>query len=163
MMVAREDEINAGLAQGRKRRPPAADAIEPRRAFGRRQRMVDDHHLEDRVAVHGEGLRDLLHLRVGDAALLEGQRSRGVDAEHGDLAIPEAGAAVGAEEALEPAERPGEATDDVVERHVVIARDDHHRRRPQPVEEGARRGELAAAGALGEVAADRDEVGRRPK
>ena len=65
---------------------------------------------------------------------------------------------VGGHQAPVAAQRAEEPAREVEERDVVVA-GHHQHRRGEPVQERARGLELAAPGALGEVAADHDQVG----
>ena len=103
--------------------------------------------LQHRLAERSEQPMDLGHLLLVDAATLEGQRARRVDADNGDLVIDERGREVAPEVALELAERAQEALPDAVERHVVVAGHDDHRR-VDAGEEFARQAELGGARAL---------------
>ena len=92
-----------------------------------------------------------------DAAVLEGQRARGVDAEHGDAGQLDERAQAVVDEAPVARQRRQEAAQHVVERNVVIAGHAEHlvAALAQPFEEPARLAELLGPRALGEVAADR--------
>ena len=67
---------------------------------------------------------------------------------------------VGGNDAPVAAERVEGSCDHVEQRHVVVTRHDEARRR-QPVDEGASLAELRPAGALSEIAGDRDNVRRQ--
>ena len=127
----------------------------------REQRMVSDddaHRLARRAR---ECFADELDLVLVDASVLEGQRPRGVDAEHRDAGKLDERAQGLVDEAAVAGERRQEAAQHVVERNVVVAGNSEHlvTAVAQPLEELARLAELLGPRALGEVAADDDEVG----
>src|SRR3546814_1462462 len=73
-----------------------------------------------------------------DPPILDRQRPRRVEAQYRDRVILEKRAEVIADITLVPAQRRSEAARKIIERNVVIARNDQqfHARRPQPVEPG---------------------------
>jgi hypothetical protein len=120
--------------------------------------MVGDDDLRHRLAERREAAPDRRHLLVVDAAVLERERARGVDADDRDLAVDEGRLEVAVDDSTVLAQRAEEALPDAVERHVVVARD-HQAGRREPGEEVARFLELRLLRALGQVARDDDEVG----
>ena len=86
------------------------------------------------------------------------ERARGIEADDGKLLVLKRWLEIVGDEAAIRRERTGQPRDEVVERHVVIARDDNCVER-QRVEKRARLEKLAAPGALGEIARDGDDVG----
>jgi hypothetical protein len=93
-----------------------------------------------------------------DPSALEGQRTGGVDAQYGDLAVAIKGLEVfgdGASVSFQPPK----AGEEIVERDVVIARNNDFWR-GQGVHKGARSADLFCARALGEVSGNGDQVGR---
>ena len=101
--------------------------------------MVGDEDPGLRLGHAAEAVADERHLLVADPPVLEGQRARRVDAEHGEPLALEPGAEIVVDMAPIAAQRTREALQDVVERHVVIAGDAQRRQpgRLEPVEEGA--------------------------
>ncbi len=93
-----------------------------------------------------------------DAAVLESERARGVDAEHGDLVVDEYGFELVANEATVLFERAEAALPDAMERHVVVAGNDETRRR-KAIEKGSCGLEFRGLGALAEVARDDHQIG----
>ena len=89
------------------------------------------------------------------------KRTGGVDAQHGDTPKLDERAQGLVDEAPVTGQRRQEAPQHVVQRHVMVARHPEHfvTAVAQPLEEGARIAELLGPRALGEVAADHDEVG----
>ena len=108
-----------------------------------------------------ETLLDQPHLGAVDPPVLDRQRSGGVDPEHGDLLVLEPGAEIVGNIGLVSVQRRGEAANDIVERNVVIARNgqDLVPGRAQAVEPGRGLPELVDPRALGEIAADDDQIG----
>jgi len=113
--------------------------------------------LVGRVRQRREARAHALELRTVDAAVLERERTRAVQPEHGDLPVDERGLEIGADVAAVLVQRARKAREHVMQRHVVVARHDDARGRER-VEERARRDELRAARALGQVAGHRDDV-----
>jgi hypothetical protein len=83
----------------------------------------------------------------------------GVDADQQDMVEVEFGLEVVAEARLVPGIGREQACRHVVERDVVVARQRQQPRHAQRIAEAPRSGELVAAGALGDVAAQDDGVG----
>src|SRR6185369_17567973 len=104
-----------------------------------------------RIAERLQAALDRFHLLLVDAAALERQRARGVDAEHRDLAVDVRRLEVALHDPLVLAERTEEALPDAVERNVVVAGDDDARRRDAR-EKVARLLELGLPRALRQVA-----------
>ena len=77
-----------------------------------------------------------------DAAALERQRARRIDAGDGDFVVLVERCKVARHVTPETRQRCGEASHHIVERHVVVA-GNHDLRRRQPVEECTRLDELA--------------------
>ena len=96
-----------------------------------------------------------------DPAVLERQRARSVDPEHGKSRQLDERAQVVVDEAAIAGERRQETAKHVVERNIVVAGNSEHfvTGMLKPLEELAGLAELLGPGALGEVAADDDEVG----
>ena len=96
----------------------------------------------------GRGAREVLHdlvdLSFVDLALPHRERSRGVDADHDDLVVPEHRREIGRDGARISRQRRDETREQVVERHIVIAGHDQPRKR-QRVQERPRGGEFAIA------------------
>jgi len=129
--------------------------------FQRKQRMVSDQNTHRLARCARKGLADEFDLIGVDAAVLEGQRARGVDAEHRNSRQLDEWAQGLVDEAAVARERRQEAAEHVIQRHVVIAGHSDHivAALAQAVEELASLAELLGPGALGEVAADDDKVG----
>ena len=108
-----------------------------------------------------ESLADELDLLLVDAPVLEGQRARGVDAEHRHSRKLDEGAQRLVDESAVAGERREEAAQHVVQRNIVVAGHADHlvAAVAQPFEELAGLAELLGPRALGEVAADYDQVG----
>ena len=121
--------------------------------------MVRDDDLHHRIGERIEARDDGCDLLLVDAPALEGERTRRVDADDGDLGVDERRLEIALHDALELAERAEEPFPDAIERHVVVAGNDDLRLR-QAGEKGARGLELGRARALGEITGDDDDVGR---
>ena len=129
-------------------------------AFGQVERMVGDNELGHPLVQRRHALVQPLHLLPVDAAVLEGERTRGVDAGDGDLVIGVKRLQVRADELAVLGQRREEALEHVVERHVVVA-GNHDLRLRQPVQELARRPEFVRLGALGQVAGNHHHIRRQ--
>ena len=127
----------------------------------REQRMMHDQKPRLLRVGPGEAVADEGDLLLADMPVLEGQRSRGVDPQHGRIGQIEHRAQIVVDVALVTVQRRQEAAKHVVQRNVVIARNAEHfvALVAQPGEEGAGLLELLGPGALGEVAGNDDEVG----
>jgi len=164
MMVAGEDQVHARRGHRPERAPRAAQGgLDLARVLAgqRHQRMMGDE--DPRRAGWGgrEAVADRADLHPRQPPVLDGEPMRRGEAEHGQLgvAIP-GGPAPGDEAGIAP-ERPEQALQGLVHRHVVVAGDDQQAQplRLQPLEKQGRLGELRRAGPLGDVARDDDEVG----
>src|SRR5438477_7229945 len=111
-----------------------------------------------------KGLPDESDLILVDPAVLEGQRTRRVDPEHGNAGKLDERAEGLVDEAAIARQRREEAAKDIVERHIVVAGDpeDFVPALAQAFEEFARFAELLGPCTLREIAADDDEVGFQP-
>ena len=94
-----------------------------------------------------------------DPAVLEGQRARSVDAEHGDLVVEVGRLEVVGDVAFIARQGLQEAAEHVVERDVMVAGHNDLGAR-QGVQIGSRRFELFALGALGQIARHHHHMGR---
>jgi hypothetical protein len=103
-------------------------------------------------------------LKVNERAvlmpILEGERARGVDAEHRDAGQFDERAQGVVDEPAVAGERGEETAEHVVKRHIVIARNPEHvvAALAQSVEKFAGVAKLLGPRTLGEVTADDDEV-----
>ena len=161
VQVAGEQHVDAAAGERRHREVGAADPLVGVPAGGEVERVMGDDDLDDLVGQRRQRRAQTLQLLEVDAAVLDDERARGVDADDRELGVDEGRLQVGADVALVVGERPQHAREDVVERHVVVARHDDLRCR-QAREEVARRGEQLAARALRQVAGDDDDVGADP-
>ena len=120
--------------------------------------MVGDENPDEAGGQGCEPLAQDLDLRQRDAAV-SGERSPagGVQPEHGQLRVDVERVVVRVDVLAVTVEGPKQAPGHVEERDVVVARYRQHRH-AQGLQEIARRLELAAAGALREVAAHRHQV-----
>ena len=156
--VAREQEVHAaGLGHLQGLQAPAHHTVRarPRR---RHEGVMGDEDLEDARREGREAGADAVDLVVGQAPALPDVRAGRVHAQHRHLVVVEERGEVGGHQAPVAAQRAEEPAREVEERDVVVA-GHHQHRRGEPVQERARGLELAAPGALGEVAADHDQVG----
>ena len=99
-------------------------------------------------------------LRAIDAAVLEGERPGGIDADDSDFGVGKKGLKILAEKPRVFRQRPKPASDDVVEWNIVIARH-HDLGLWQGVEEPPRLGELAGPGALRQISGNHHHIGPR--
>src|SRR4051794_11701342 len=122
--MAGERDVDPGAAYRPSGILVAADRLAQLAALADRHRVERVMGDEDsRLALRhsGEAPLDQRHLIAVDAAALEGQRARRVDAEHGDMIALEPGAEVARDVALVAPERCAEATRQIVEGNVVVA------------------------------------------
>ena len=156
MEMARENDVYTAGREAAHCHRGAPNQL-PGSVFREVKGMVGDHDLED---VCGQGAQPSArprHLFLIDAAALEREGACRIDAEHRDLIVGVERLQVRSDGALIVRKGVQEAGDDIVERHVVVARD-HDHRSGQTVEEGTCHAELRAAGTLGEIAGNRHEV-----
>src|SRR5919197_1597288 len=130
-----------------------------RELLERHERMVRYNHRHDLAARSVDLLAHVRNLLLAHAAPFEDERARGIYAEDGDLLVDELGRKLGADIAPVSRQRKKKPPDDIVKRHVVIARDDELRLR-QPVEVGARLAKMPRARAPREIARNDEEMRR---
>ena len=102
-----------------------------------------------------------MNLLLVNPPVLEGQRASGVDPEHSYAGKLDERAQGLVDEAAVAGERREKTAEDVIQRHVMVAGNAEHlvAAFTQPLEKLAGLAKLLGPGALGEVAADDDEVG----
>jgi len=162
--MARKQHVDAGVRRRVEREfaSPGGSLHVARLAHRQgEQRVVGNEHSQRIGIAAFERLPDEFQLLVADAAVLECQRPRRVDPEHGHSGKVMHRAEGLVDVALVARQRGQKAAEDVVQRDVVIA---WHREHvmpglAQPVEEFASFLELLDPRALGKIAADDDEVG----
>ena len=123
--------------------------------------MMGDEDPHGVLGSPGKCLAGELDLALADPAVLERQRARGIDSQHCDAGQFEERTQGVVDEPAVAGQWRKEAAKHVVERNVVVARyaQDFVAAFAQPLEEAACLLELIGRGALGEVAADHDQVG----
>lgn len=126
--------------------------------LGKVERVVRDHDPRDLRRDMAEPLAKMRDLAPRHASPLESTRMRRVDPHDGDLVVGVERLEVAADVAAVVGQRKHETGENIVKRHVVVAGDDDQRAR-ESLEELARLPKLAAAGALRQVARNRDDVG----
>lgn len=114
--------------------------------------VVGDDQFQAGAGIVKTGLQ---HLKLvgGNATVLPGEGAGGVEACDDQLVVAVNRIDVGGDEPAVSSERRQESAEDVEEGDIVVA-GNHQLRAGQAGEEVARLGELGAAGALGEIAAD---------
>ena len=163
MEMTGERDMNSGLAHRLDR------ILVPTDRFGQLAALADRHREQGMVSDEdpglvlghvGEARPDQRHLLLVDPAVLDRQRARRVDSEHGEPVILEPRAQIGRDIPLVARQGPGEAAEKIVERDIVIARhgDDLEPVRAEPVEPGRGEPELGDPRALSEIAADDEKV-----
>src|SRR5882724_10463762 len=120
VIVTGEQEIDARLGNRLERRLGAPDDPAVGGEERRHQRVMRDEDAELLARELAEKGTDLVHLVVRDAAIAEGCRARRVDAENGDLGIGEERVMLRRDVMPKALERPEDAAQRVIERHVVI-------------------------------------------
>ena len=165
--MAGEEEIRPHRRELRHRHRRLSDQVlvaVPVRDIERVMRHDDPH----RVRRRGRQARGRArHLSLAQpAAAVKRQRPRAVQADHNHFPVLKDRLEVVRDVAAVAIERAEESGGQVEQRHIVVAGDDDLRKRQLP-QEAARLNELAGAGALRQVARQRDEIGRealnRPK
>ena len=160
--VARQQHIDSRLLDGVKRQfLPADCALNFIANLHREHRVMGDQHSHRLRRRPRESVANEFDLVFVHPAFLEGQRTRRIDAEHCHARELDEGTQALVDEPPIARQRRQEAPEHIVEGDVVIAGHAEHLvpALAQPFEEAARLLELLGARALGEVAADDDEVG----
>ncbi len=122
------------------------------RAIGRRdERVMRYDHFKTRAGVR-EPVIEILELVQRDAAIFPRERAGGVQTDDKQVGVFVQGILVSGDVTMVAAEWRQEAPDYVVERDVVIARDNETRER-QLIQKFSGFGKLGASGALGKIAA----------
>ena len=122
------------------------------------ERMMRDDDARDVRSDAGEPSARSLNLHPVDVPIFPGQRAGGAHPLNGDLVVGVERLHVAADVLAVFLERRQPSAHDVVQRHIVVARDDDLRKR-QAVEKGAGGGELQPARPLREIAGDHHDIG----
>ncbi len=158
VQVSREQHIRFAGDKRLHRFARAARELPVLIGLGKVQRVMRDHDPRDLRRDAAEPLAKTRDLAPRQASPLESPRVRRVDPRDGNLVIRVEGLEVAADVAAVVGQRKGEASENIVERHVVVSGDDDQRAGESP-EELARLLKLAAPRALCQVAGNRDDVG----
>jgi len=158
MQIAGEEKIDVAACESGHGHVGAADqATEAFRRWSV-ERMMSDDNVRDVAGIGLQPRAGCRHLAAIDASVLEGERSSGVDAQYGDLAVGEAGLQVMADVAPIIGKRSQLSGNDVIERHIMIAGHDDFRE-GQRIEEIAGLAKLMAPCPLREIPGNNDDIG----
>src|SRR5258705_1697317 len=153
--MAREQQIAFADGQHLERTLAGSDQAAGFMAGREVEWMVSDYDLDNLLRQQAQAFLRARDLTFVDAAVFESQRTRRVDSKIGDLGIEVKRLEIAAHMFAVRVERLNETLEEVVQRDIMVARDDDLRPR-QPIQKFARRPEFDSARALGEITGDGD-------